>query len=327
MRLSTISLAAVLALTAGCNGSSEGVIISSMGNEDQLTGDIDNQDESASGVILMYSGATFVSTENPVSSIVKFTADEVFWTQSDTIDSGSYLDNGETNLTATFAFGDIPFSDAGGDIIWNSVKHRRAAGSQFDSRENLVAFLDNATYRSVELLQGGERADGSVGTINWSMWFEDDKVFWATRDTIAVGTYSYVDGSTFNVSFGNSIMPVTMLHNDQIVIQGSVYEKDFSNQFDSQETLTGFLDGESYESVGLRQIGPVVDGVAALGRWRVDFSNDTFQWFYEDVAEAGTVAYLNNTGFTAVFNDRELTIEVDGNDIIWDSVRYSKVAK
>lgn len=326
MRISTLSLVAALALVAGCSGSSEELIITAADNEDQVAGNPASEGESVSPILAMFSGATFVSTDSSAPAVVRFTNDEVFLTQSGITTAGSYLNNGESTLSASFSSGDIPFSAAGGNIIWNSAEFRRTARLPLDSQESLTVFLDGATYTSVELLAGGERPDGTVGTNNWSLRFEGDNAFWATRDTIAVGTYSFVDGSSFDVSFGGSVMRVALLESDQIVVSGSVYEKEFSNQFNSQESLTGFLDGASYESVGLQQVGSSVDGTVALGRWRIDFSNDTFQWFYLDVAEAGTVGFLDNSSFTAVFNDRELVIEVDGDDLVWDNVRYSRVS-
>ena len=63
----------------------------------------------------------------------------------------------------------------------------------------------------------------------------------------------------------------------------------------------------------------------ALGYWFVDFVGDTFTWTYEDVAEAGTVSFIDTNRFSVEVTDRVLIIEVQGDDFLWDGVRYRKV--
>ncbi len=111
---------------------------------------------------------------------------------------------------------------------------------------------------------------------------------------------------------------------DQLLINSVVYELDSISQFDSQDSLVAYLDGTSYQSAGLQQTGTAVDGVVGVGHWYLNFTRNTFTWDHTDVQEAGTYIYQTGDSFTAILADRELNIELDQRDIIWDGVRYVK---
>jgi len=95
--------------------------------------------------------------------------------------------------------------------------------------------------------------------------------------------------------------------------------------FDSQQTLVTYLDGASYQSVDMQNNGLSADGTVSLGYWFVDFTDNTFNWTYTDIAEAGTYTYVDSENFTAVFSDRELNIVVEEDEIVWDNLRYRRV--
>ena len=104
-----------------------------------------------------------------------------------------------------------------------------------------------------------------------------------------------------------------------------VYEKDLSNQFDSQETLIEFLDGASFMSTSLQSLGESSPGISEVGHWFVDFSGDTFTWSNRGIAEAGTVSFIETNRFAATLSDRVLLIDAEGDEFLWDGVRYLKV--
>lgn len=210
-------------------------------------------------------------------------------------------------------------------------------------------------------LQPANLADQAIG--NWSLQFDGDEIFWAVGSSASVGTYTYVNDKSFKANFPDREVTVVVLNQEQLVVvnqdqfgvsvsppqcviflgdDGSifdectegaapsvndsvVYHKDLTNQFDSQEALVAFLDGGSFRSTGLRPIGETSPGITAVGYWFVDFTGNTFTWAYEGVSEAGTVSYLDGNTFTAILADSELTIDVEGDTILWDSVRYRKV--
>lgn len=95
--------------------------------------------------------------------------------------------------------------------------------------------------------------------------------------------------------------------------------------FDSQETLIAYLDGASYQSVDMRNIGLSADGSVSLGYWYVDFTDNTFNWTYTDIAEAGTYSFVDVENFTAVFSDREFNVAVEQDEIVWDNLRYRRL--
>ena len=159
---------------------------------------------------------------------------------------------------------------------------------------------------------------------NWSLRFNGAEVDWRVQDTVQAGTYSYTNGSSFTINFYNQSMTVYVLTGDQILVNSRVYEKDFSNLFNSQERLVAFLDGSTYKSAGLQQLGQTGDDTVAVGHWELNFSDDMFTWSYSDVVEFGNYNYLSANRFTAVFHDREYLIEVERGDIIWDGIRYIK---
>lgn len=329
MRFIPIIFTATLLLSGGCDSGSKVIIAEPTTNQPTT-----NTPES---IQAMFAGATFVgveqagSTDNPNSgmgsgtSLVRFTADNVSWSRENDIRLGSYSLTGDTDLVATFPNSQVTFSADSGNLIWDSVSHRRAASSLFSSQESLTTYLDGSRYDSVEKYDVGETPDGSLALGNWSVRFYGDEIHWAVQDTIAVGSYSYLDESSFKAVFSNQEFIVVVLDNMELVLNSIVYEENFSNQFTSQETLVAFLDGVSYKSVDLQNNGGPIEGTVALGYWQINFDDGMFTWFYQDIAQVGSVTYVNNSTFKADFSGRENTVTVEGDDIIWDGIRYRKV--
>ena len=328
--------ALTLLVLAGCSGGSSTPDTTSV--ED--AGGLDS-------VLLEFSGATFVAvrTDQPnpesASSVgsVSFTNDTVTWTQSELVLSnsqvasqsvivevGSYVDDGSEELLANFPGRDIAFESDSGNLIWDSLSYRRAEGLPIASQDGLVEFLDGSTFVSTEQFDiVGGQSDNQAMT-NYVIRFEGDQAFWAERGgVVLIGTLSFIDESSFSVSFLNREITVVALNRNELAIDGVAYEKDASNQFDSQESLVEFLDGSSFMSTSLQSIGETSPGVTQIGHWFIDFSGNTFTWSYEGIAEAGTISFVETNRFSAALSDRLLLIDVEGDEFLWDGVRGRNV--
>ena len=302
---------------------------------------------SSDSLLTQFSGAAFVALradqEDPESvagvGSVSFTNDTVTWTQSEIvlsnslvlsqsiiIENGSFENDFSDELLADFPDRDIAFQSDSGNLIWDSLSYRRANGSQFTSQAELVEFLNDSLFVSNEQFDiAGGQSEGQALS-NYTIRFEGDQAFWAERGGIVlIGTVNFVDDSSFSISFVNREITVVALNRDELVIDAVVYEKDLSNQFDSQQTLVAFLDGASFMSTSLQIIGETSPGVSALGHWFIDFAGDTFTWSYSGIAEAGTIAFIETNRFSATLSDRVLLIDAEGDEFVWDGVRYRKV--
>ena len=335
MQISAVFPALTLLILAGCDGGTTAL---------ETTQAPDTGSEES--ILTPFSGATFVAVgadqlnadlASGVGS-VSFTDDTVTWTQSeivmvdsvvlsqsDIVEIGSYVNDGSTDLVASFPDRDVVFRSDNGNLIWDSLSYRRADGSQFISQESLVAALDGSTFIANE--QSDIVANqANTPILTTSIRFDDDQAFWTdSSGVVLIGAINFVDDSSFKINFINREVTVVALGRNELVIDAVLYEKDLTNQFDSQQALVEFLDGASFRSTGLQSLGETSPGISAVGHWFVDFSGDTFTWSYLDLAEAGTVSFIDNNRFSAVLSDRTLIIEVQGDDFIWDDVRYRKV--
>ena len=293
-----------------------------------------------------FSGATFVAVGSDQANVespsgigsVSFGRDTVTRTQSEielvgsfvqsqssVVEVGTYNDDFSDELVATFPDREVTFSSDAGNLVWDSVFYRRADGSQFNSQESLVDSLDGSIFITTEQfdITGGQ--DQSQALTNWSIRFEGDQAFWSERGgTVIIGAVSIVDDSSFKIEFANRETTVISLNRNNLVIDAVIYEKDLSNQFDSQETLVEFLDGASFMSTSLQSIGDSSSGTSELGFWFINFSGNTFNWSYLDIEEAGTVSFTETNRFSAELSDRVLLIEVEGDEFVWDGVRYER---
>lgn len=363
MKFSPIISALTLLILAGCSSDSDIIALDPASTDEEASSQI---------VQLTFAGATFVAIDelgaDPASGegIVSFTDDTVTWAHSGLVEVGTYTDNGDSVLVASFPDRDVAFEEFGFDLTWDSLGYKRTVGTLFDSQESMTAYLDGTTFNTISQLDSEEippanLTDQAVG--NWSLQFDGDVIFWALGSSVSVGTYTYVNNKSFKATFPDREVTVVVLNQEQLVVvnqnqsdvaysidqcviflgdDGSIYDectagaapsvndavvytKDLSNQFDSQEALIAFLDGASYKSTTLRSVGEISPGLTATGYWFVDFTGNTFTWAYEGISEAGTVSYLDANTFTAILADRELSIEVEGDDILWDTVRYRQV--
>lgn len=267
-----------------------------------------------------FAGATFVSADiledtdrglTPSHWTLSFTNDMVSWTQSELAELGSFEFAAGSSRVADFVERDIAFSSTGNNLIWDSQTYLRISSSLFDSQETLIANFDGTNYNSVE------NKDQSVR-------FEGDQLFIERQDTIQLGTYTFIDDTSFNTRIDGQVIPAYSLFSDRLLLNSILYERDFSNLFDSQESLVEFLDSTTYRSAGLQQIGEAVDGIASVGFWFISFTENTFILSAQNGDEAGTVDFLSNNSFTAIFADRESVVETQGDDLLLDGVRYIK---
>lgn len=332
MRFTPIILTFTLFTAIGCSSDSAELLGNTESTQDS-TLSTTNTTGTTTGIVAFFNGATFVIADQPTvvetpneatqtdNWSVSFTSNTVTWNQSGVITEGTYSEIDGTNSVATFADREIDFTKDGSNIIWNSISYSRTAISLFDSQESLEAYFNGSRYKFL----GGENESGEPVMGNWSVLFNNDEFSWATQDTIELGTYSYVDGSSFKVSFSNRDISVHVLDNNELVLDSAIYAKVLTDQFVSQDTLVAFLDGASYQSVELKNVGESANGTTALGYWFIDFTVDTFSWTYEGVAEAGYYQYVDNLNLTAIFSEIEFNVTVDGDDIVWNNVRYRRV--
>ena len=320
------SLVAMLML-AGCDGSSTSSISISSNIGDAVTNETSDgaidiaTDEGSADVLLdQFAGATFVSANlledadrglTPSHWLVSFTNDTVTWTQSELLELGTFPFAAGSRRDASFSDRKISFNSSGNDMIWDSQTYYRLSSSQFDSTETLVANFGGATFNSIEI-------------DNVSLRFEGNQLFISELDTVRVGAYSFTDSQSFNTNFGGSDSTAYPLFNDRLLVDSVLYERDFSDLFDSQESLVAFLDGASYRSADLRPIGESSDGIASIGHWFIDFTDNNFIFSAQNGDEAGTVVFISSNAFSAVFDDREYVVETQGDDILWNGVRYIK---
>ncbi len=347
MRYSPIIAVFALFSLAGCgSGSSVGDIVEEQ-LEEQVTETISSEIEGAQdSLLLRFSGATFVAVGVDDANVdapsgigsLSFTRDTVTWTRTELVlagsfvqsqtsvtEVGSYTEDFSDELVASFPDREIIFSSDAGNLIWDSIGYRRANGSQFDSQESLEEYLNDSIFISTEQfdITGGQSEGQSL--TSWSIRFEGEQVFWSERGgVVIIGTVSFIDDSSFKIEFANRETTVVALNRDNLVIDAVLYEKDVSNQFDSQETLIEFLDGASFRSTSLQSLGETSPGVSGVGYWFVDFSGDTYNWTFLDLAEAGTISFVDVNRFSAELSDRILIVEVEGDDILWDGLRYSR---
>lgn len=334
MRILPIVPALTVLALAGCGSGSS--------PSDTILNAVDSS--SPESLLMPFSGATFVAVASdqtdPASASgvgsVSFTNDTVTWTQSELvfanslvasqsiiIENGTYDNDGSDELIANFPDRDIAFESDAGNLIWDSLSYRRAGGVRFTSQDDLVEFLDGSTFISAEQFDivGGQ--DDGQALFDYNIRFEGDQAFWAERGGVVIsGTASMVDDSSFKVSFLNREITVVALDREQLVIDAVVYEKDLSNQFDSQESLIELLDGASYQSTSLQSLGESSPGISELGFWTIDFTGDMFTWSYLGMAEAGTISFVETNRFSATLPDRELVIDIEGDEFVWDGVRY-----
>ncbi len=302
----------------GCNSSDSDVIETS---SDETIAETTETIESAPELTVdQFAGATFVSADilestdrglTPSHWTLSFTNDMVSWTQSEIVELGTFEFAAGSSRLAEFSERDIAFSSSGNDLFWDSQIYYRISSSLFDSQETLIANFDGTNYNNVE-------------NDELSVRFERDQLFIQQQNTIDLGTYSFIDNTRFNINIANQNTPAYSLFSDRLLLNSTLYERDFSNLFDSQESLVEFLDGTTYRSASLQQTGEAVDGMASIGFWFISFTDNTFMLSTQNGDEAGTVDFLSGNSFTAIFANREAVVETQGNDLLLDGVRYMK---
>ncbi len=325
MKNHPIIFSVTLLMLAGCSN-----------NTDTLTTD----SNMASGTLnepaslqAQFAGATFaaikivdgVTDENAGNGVVSFTTDTVTWSYLSSVETGSYTNSHESGGTAEFDDKQITFSSDGGNLVWDSEIYHRGATAQFDSQNSLVAYLDGTMYTMIEEGIIGERENGSISYGHPSIDFDDEYASIQEGDGVWLIPYTYINDSSFTVTGPNWSDTITILDDNRLVYNSTLYEQHFTTQFDSQETLISFLDGTSYRSVDLQDIGESSTDIIALGHWYVDFTQDTFTWSYQDVSEVGTVEFTQPDNFDITLPNRSYSVVVEGNDIVLNDVRYAQV--
>ena len=235
----TLYLAIPLAilLASGCSGRANIVSVDAIPETVPATDQI-TTDETFTSIL---AGATFVSvdplhndgTPPSVSQTLRFTDNEVTHNKIDGREVGSYstIDSStsDSEWVASFASGSVNFSSDGNSILWDGINYQRVATSRFDSRQSLISYLDGSTYATVDQFGIGENAFGQVALGKWSVQFADNQIVWSVQGTVTVGTYSFNNGSSFNIDVGFNELTAFILNNDQLVIDSIVYQREVSN--------------------------------------------------------------------------------------------------
>ncbi len=315
----SIALGLLLIGATGCDGDAAGLLDSPV------------QEEQETEIVAMFSGATFVlvtpadaidDLSSLSSSVIDFTNDTVTWSLEGQQNQGSYAATSNSRFVATFADRAVEFEAAGGNLLWDSVSYQRAARTAIDSQQALTTTLNGSRYNTEALLDTGETASGEVAMGRWSVAFADDQITRAVQDTLSAGTISYINDSSFRASFPNQELTMVFLDGNKLAVNSVVYVKEPAIHFTSQQTLEEYLGGVSYQSVQQLPLGETANGTVALGHWQLNFNNGGFTWFYQDIAEAGTLTYLEPNRFNAVLPNRSLEVVTDENFLVLDGVRY-----
>ena len=164
---------------------------------------------------------------------------------------------------------------------------QRATSDQFDSQQSLINSLDGSIYSTVGRFDLGENASGQQVVGQWSILFTGNQLEWAIQDTVIVGTYTFIDGSTFRANFLANEITVVVINNDQLVIDSVLYQREVDSQPDSQQSLLSYLDGTSYRSASRLAINQDME------YWYLDFTQNTFSWSHNGIQEVGTYSYLS----------------------------------
>ena len=138
------------------------------------------------------------------------------------METGTFSISESADGIATFDSGSINFSIDGDHIVWNSLTYQRVATSQFNSQQSLTDFLDGSAFNTVDLFDIGENAFGGLAMGHWSVRFDGDNIIWSVQDTVRIGTYSFIDSSSFNISFGSGGLSLFILSDEQLVIDLSL---------------------------------------------------------------------------------------------------------
>lgn len=337
MRITHTVSVLLIVLGTGCGGGTsvpnDTIQAGTPNNESIDAGNGDNRPANSQELIAKYAGATFVSVDTlevgPTATgvamgnwLVRFNTDTVEWQYSDVVEVGTYSVDETTGPVAEFNGREVPFSGNGTSLTWDSRTYMRLAPSQFDSQESLVNYFDGLIYVSVEELDIGETATGELAMGRWSLRFDGNELTHQIQDTLQRATYTFVNGSAFNINTGATSNLAYVLTGDQLLVNSVIYEKSSISGFESQQALVNYLNGNTYQSAGLQQADTATDGVVAVGHWYLNFVGNTFTWDRTDTQEAGTYQLLGDTSFTATLADRELTAEFDRDDIIMDGIRY-----
>ena len=183
-------------------------------------------------------GATFVSID-PLNDdgtatgitpnanrTVSFTTDTVTRTDANGKESGTFASIDKLNWSAGFGSGSASFSIDGDNMIWDGLTYQRVATSKFDSRKSLISFFDGSTYNTVGSFDTGEDAFGKPVSGKWSVQFADNRIVLSIGNTVSVGTYSFIDGSSFKIDALFDELTAYVLNNDQLVIDSIVYQRE-----------------------------------------------------------------------------------------------------
>jgi len=212
-------------------------------------------DESLAGIL---AGATYVSidplnsdrtpinTPPTTSRTLSFTSTAVTHNKIDGNTVGSFSNVNDSEWIANFASGSVKFRADADTIVWDGVTYQRVATSQFNSQQSLIRYFNGSTYTTLGQFDVGENAFGQRALGQWSVQFADDQIVWSVQDTVSVGRYSFIDGSSFTIEAPFDELTAFVLNDDQLVIDSIVYQKEAGNLPDSNRTLTASLNALGY---------------------------------------------------------------------------------
>jgi len=98
--------------------------------------------------------------------------------------------------------------------------------------------------------------------------------------------------------------------------------------FDSQEDLTVFLDGSTFNTVDQFDLGENASGARAMGQWSARFDGVRILWAVQDTLRPGTYSRIDHSSFKITFGSDERTVFVLSNDqLVIDSIVYQREAR
>ena len=249
-----LSLAIILA--GGCGGRANVNVVDPNPESEPAIVDQVIADEAQ---ISSFAGATFVSVDplnddgtainrSPnTSRTLSFTTEAVTHNDNNGTETGTYSNLDGSDWVANFVSGSVNFSEGNDSIIWDGITYQRVATSLFDSRQSMINFFNGATYKTLGRFDVGENAFGGVALGQWSVQFADNQIVWSVQDTVSIGTFSFIDGSSFSIDVSFQELTAYVLNDKQLIIDSIVYQRVDGNQLDSQQTLNAFLADVSYQ--------------------------------------------------------------------------------
>ena len=188
--------------------------------------------------------------------------------------------------------------------------------------ETLADTLAGSTFVSIEPLNNS----GTPATANRTVSFTIDTVTQSHANGADVGTFELLDSSGGIASFETGTIDFS-INGDTIIWNSMAYQRVAESLFDSQESVTNFLEGSTFSTLDQFDIGENVSGGLAMGQWSARFDRVNILWFVQDTVLPGTYSFKDSSSFTISFGSSQITVFVINNEqLVIDSIVYQREA-